>query len=585
MRKILGLLIGLAVGVNALNAATYYVSATGNDANSGSISAPFATIQKAVDVSTSGNDLIYLRAGTYNQGTFITGKTGITITAYPGETAILDGTGATYSEFFFIAHTANLTISSLTMRNLGRSFARAIYVYEDVLPASANLTFSNNIFNQINSSTTKYATRYSTNRNSGSNAILVAGAINDPSQAITDVTITGNSVTQCEVGFSEAITVKGNVNGFLVADNTVQDISNIGIDAVGLLTWPALSNVECTARNGVIRNNTAVNCVNSYSDNGAIYVDGGHTINILYNKVYNNKYGINVGVENQMGDPNGNTYNIEVRDNLIYNNKLAGLLMGTSGSGTLGGLVTNCKVLGNTFLKNGLSSSHEIFLQYLNNVTFLNNIFYLKVRSKNLGYLSDGIGSGLVFDYNLYFNGDPKVTIFYMNGEPLSYYGNAHSIYADPMLTDASSTSPNVRLLSGSPAINAGDPAFAALSGETDFYGSTRIQSGRVDIGAAESGAPETLQTTDEALVLTAFSENSVSVYPNPASEALDINLGATPGLAKINIIRPDGLSIYNEQTYDLVKRIDVADLKKNKLILLRVMKNGHVSNFKIVLK
>jgi pectin methylesterase-like acyl-CoA thioesterase len=84
-----------------LSAATYYIAPSGNDGNSGTLSAPFATIQKAVTAASSGNDTIYLRAGTYNQGTNISSKSGITISNYNGESAILDGTGASYSVFFY----------------------------------------------------------------------------------------------------------------------------------------------------------------------------------------------------------------------------------------------------------------------------------------------------------------------------------------------------------------------------------------------------------------------------------------------------------------------------------------------------
>lgn len=475
--------------VKATVALTIYVSPSGSDSNNGTIDSPFATIQKAVDLSVSGSDVIFLRAGTYNQTTSISNKTGITITAYSGEKVIIDGTGATYRQFFMVANTSNLTITGLTMQNLGIGYARAIYVFETEAPASSNLTFSNNIITQINATGTKYAPGYSTSKNSGSNAILVAGGIDGPGNAITNVAITGNRVSQCEVGFSEAVTIKGNINGFLVADNTVQDISNIGIDAAGLETWPVLTDATCVARNGIIRNNTVSNCVNSYSDCGAIYDDGGNNISILCNRVYNNQYGINIGVENQMSVTNAATYNIEVRNNLIYNNRLAGLLMGTNGSGTTGGLVTNCNVVGNTFLKNGQSTSHEVFLQKLSNVAFTDNIFYLKDGSRTLGYVGSGGAavSALTFDYCIYYNGVTPVTVLLM-GKALTAWGNAHSIYADPMLTNASTTSANPALLPGSPAINTGNPDFIALSGETDYFDNTRILGGRVDMGCAESG-------------------------------------------------------------------------------------------------
>lgn len=74
---------------------TYYVSPTGNDANAGTIKAPFKTLAKALSVLKAGNTL-YIRAGTYTAP--VSGwnfsKTGsarrpITITNYPGERVVL----------------------------------------------------------------------------------------------------------------------------------------------------------------------------------------------------------------------------------------------------------------------------------------------------------------------------------------------------------------------------------------------------------------------------------------------------------------------------------------------------------------
>ena len=44
----------------------YYVAKTGSDSNSGSLNSPFRTIEHAVDVVRSGDD-VYIRAGTYNE--------------------------------------------------------------------------------------------------------------------------------------------------------------------------------------------------------------------------------------------------------------------------------------------------------------------------------------------------------------------------------------------------------------------------------------------------------------------------------------------------------------------------------------
>lgn len=75
------------------------ISATGSDTNYGtSISSPWKTIQKAIDVALPG-DVINVRGGTYSQTIEFT-KSGssagyITLQSYPGETTKLDGTSIT----------------------------------------------------------------------------------------------------------------------------------------------------------------------------------------------------------------------------------------------------------------------------------------------------------------------------------------------------------------------------------------------------------------------------------------------------------------------------------------------------------
>ncbi len=75
--------------------ATYYVAPNGSDGNNGSISQPFATLNKAWSVVGAG-DIIYLRGGTYyfRSQQMLTGRTApsgnhIKVWAYPGEKPIL----------------------------------------------------------------------------------------------------------------------------------------------------------------------------------------------------------------------------------------------------------------------------------------------------------------------------------------------------------------------------------------------------------------------------------------------------------------------------------------------------------------
>ena len=89
------LLAVLGTSVHA-EAAEYYVSPTGSDSNAGSLTAPFATLQKGNDVAVAG-DTIWLRGGTYQNTKQIklnkSGKSDadrIKFWAYQAEVPVLD---------------------------------------------------------------------------------------------------------------------------------------------------------------------------------------------------------------------------------------------------------------------------------------------------------------------------------------------------------------------------------------------------------------------------------------------------------------------------------------------------------------
>jgi uncharacterized repeat protein (TIGR02059 family) len=87
------LFLAITLSVSGTN---YYISPSGSDSNSGTVSQPYATLAKAWSVVSAG-DIIYLRGGTYRFGTTtdLSGKSGtssslITICNYPGESPILN---------------------------------------------------------------------------------------------------------------------------------------------------------------------------------------------------------------------------------------------------------------------------------------------------------------------------------------------------------------------------------------------------------------------------------------------------------------------------------------------------------------
>ena len=117
---------------------SFYVSPTGSDTNAGTISAPWLTVQHAANVVGPGAT-VYLRAGTYHQfdvnvsGTAAGGF--ITFTNYPGEAALIDGTGWTPSFEHGLVHIQNhsyikivgLEIANATV-NVDNDVPNGVYV-------------------------------------------------------------------------------------------------------------------------------------------------------------------------------------------------------------------------------------------------------------------------------------------------------------------------------------------------------------------------------------------------------------------------------------------------------------------------
>ena len=90
-----GMMAGNPVDVRADETGNvYYVSTTGDDANDGSFSSPYKTIQKATEVMQPG-DTCYVRGGVYHEsvapGNNGTAGKPITITNYQEEDVVLSG--------------------------------------------------------------------------------------------------------------------------------------------------------------------------------------------------------------------------------------------------------------------------------------------------------------------------------------------------------------------------------------------------------------------------------------------------------------------------------------------------------------
>ncbi|MBL7817070.1 MAG: right-handed parallel beta-helix repeat-containing protein [Saprospiraceae bacterium] len=477
---------------------SFYVSTTGNNANAGTETQPWRTIQHACNSATAGST-VYIKQGTYTENIWVnvSGTAGnyITFTRYsPTDVVVIDGGSTnTQTELLNIADQSYLKFSGLQFRNAVGNFSKGIVIrgsshhIEISQNTIDNIHFSNNAADPVTSA-------------KNANALLVYG--DDAVNTITNITLDGNTITNCRTGFSEALTVNGNVSDFEVRNNLIHDITNIGIDIAGHFgACPDPSKDQ--ARNGKVFGNTVYKCRSSYAVSAGIYVDGGKDLIIERNTSYQCGRGFEIGCEN-VGK---SASNVTLRENIAYANDQAGIGIGgynyPSGSGkVINCLVHNNSLYGNAVLGGGYG---ELLVEYTENCSIKNNIFS---ATSNRILTTTLNSTGLTIDYNLWHTtGTAATATVDFNGTIYTGFTSyksgtgqdAHSLFANPNYFSTT----NLRIQTNSPAINAGDPSFVVGLGETDFDGENRFQLGRVDIGADE----QSVQLPIELLSFTGYTE------------------------------------------------------------------------------
>ncbi|MFZ4727002.1 MAG: right-handed parallel beta-helix repeat-containing protein, partial [Paludibacter sp.] len=154
--------------INSLSAQNFYVSTTGLDTNPGTEALPWKTVAKAASVLTAGQTA-FVRGGTYNERFTFTnsGTEGnyITVTAYPNDTSIIDGTGLGSVSLVSLGSKSYIKVSGLRVQNgyIGifcggtNSIIENNYVYNFTNPgislsAASNCIVRNNIVEKAVSS-------------------------------------------------------------------------------------------------------------------------------------------------------------------------------------------------------------------------------------------------------------------------------------------------------------------------------------------------------------------------------------------------------------------------------------------------
>ena len=489
---------------------TVFIDVNGSDqTGSGSAEKPWGSIQYAID-SVGPGSLIVVRDGVYAQKIKFEGQADSGLEGFPmmikAQGAVLDGSSFTPAGddgMITIDNASHILISGLEVRNYktASAFSTAASPAGVVIRGSGeNIELRGLNIHGIEENAT--CTQNNNNCDSSANGIGVYGTT---PEGLHNIRLIGNEVHGNILGASEALTINGNVDGFVVEGNFVHDNNNIGFDFIGGEDdiCAACTNAQNRARNGLVRGNRAEN--NSIIHFGAnpwyagddgnaagFYVDGGHHILIERNISTGNDLGLEIASEN----PGFGSDDIIVSSNFIYDNFEIGFAFGgyaQSSAGEGGGSASRLHVVNNTLYHNSGHSS-EITMNYrVHDLNFANNIVFGETSIDETYEQPAGAQStNLVWDNNLWWASAA------IDAVPVA---DAGAIIADPQFANIGAG--NAALMSGSAAIGAGqietdinswtDSFWAAHfpSGSIPVHGTRAIEGGPRSVGALDIGAAE----------------------------------------------------------------------------------------------
>jgi hypothetical protein len=565
---------------------TFYVSRKGSDKNPGTFSSPWLTIQHAAN-SVSAGATVYVLAGTYHESVNFphsgTASAPITFQSYPGQNAILDGTGVplhgTQGLVNIVGMRSYLTIAGFEIRNYTTSS-------QDAVPAGIWITGSGTGVQILNNRVHNITTKAEANGNAF--GISVYGTSKTP---ITQLVISGNEVYDLKTGESESVVVDGNVIDFKITNNLVHDNDNIGIDAIGYEGVGPVGYDE--AMYGEISGNTIYNISGITNpgegfgyDADALYCDGCAYVTVERNLIMQADYGIETTSENQVCQSNGTEWSgpnntgtaakgkfpcygryVTVRNNIFSNSNACG--------NSIGGYATASKNGGHS--NGGGSSYHDVFV----NNTLYNNATQTGGATGEF-QIQNQVGSaqGNIYENNVVYAGAYNTWIFsyapfsqtypappatlnwnlynsaagYVEGQSI-LWGNVgsytsfanwqsssgedtNSLNTDPLFVDLGATPPNFDTTTSSPTVGAGSTQLScsigwcdpngsspnSIYGSTDFMGNPRTNGTSIDIGAYEN----TGAAIPNSLAVTL---NSATYTLGPGdTTALTVSVSAIPG-------------------------------------------------------
>lgn len=486
----------LTIQAPSRSGVTYYVSTTGSDSNAGTLSAPFRTVQHAASIAVAG-DTVEVRAGVYNEKVTLPSSGNassgyITFMSYPGETAVLDGTGVSccgasgQDGLFSLRTNSYIIIQGFEIRNY-KTTTKASATGIDFEGAGSHIQILDNHIHNI------VATGGSCN---SANALAIAIYGEQAPASINHLTIAGNEVDHNTTGCSETVTVNGNVQYWVEASNLIHDDNNIGMDFIGFEGVSPTAAYD-QARDGWNVANTIYNISSSnnpvYTANcwcaDGFYADGGTRIIVERDLVHD------VDINEAASEHSGHTSSyVTIRNNVIYNMNAPGISIGGY-SGRVGGS-DHIVIVNNTLYNDStkVTGQGEFQIQYhATNNTFGNNVVYATQTTLVNDYTNSTTNPAtLDYDDWFYAPGAAAASFTWQKSSIVGYSAyqsksgqDAHSPFADPLFVNRTSTPPNLDITVNSPATNLGKNLGPDVVGVLDFSGNARVgANGQINAGA-----------------------------------------------------------------------------------------------------
>ena len=406
--------------------------------------------------SARAGSVIYLRQGIYSfesgLSINVAGSSAnyITIAGYPGELVIISNSPITFGSSAKYINFENLTIADLYDLHWGTA-----------VKVGGGASYINIRDVEIYNINCREIVGEDT---SGCNPLVIYA---DASGAISNINVENCYIHDCDTGWSEALTLNGNVSNCLIKNCTIKDITNIGIDLAGNYEWTGtVGDPNNQTHDCIVENCLIMNCQSPYATSAGLYSDGARDNTFRYNVIYNCQCGIELGSE----QPGSVSENFTIHNNLIID---SGRCIGIGAYLETGAQNRNAYIYNNTFVcGDNNKENYGLYVERTDNVNFYNNIVY---GTPNTRLFSNSYNSNVNAGNNCWYQvGGTKPSI------------DTTGIFADPLFVNNDLTiNGDYTVIESSPCINAGLNATSAYVGSLDLNGNKRICK-IIDIGAFE---------------------------------------------------------------------------------------------------